>query len=113
MDEITFADFAKVEMKIGEIVTAEVPEGSERVIKMTVDFGEDKRTIFAGIKQWFKPVELVGKKMPFILNIPPKKMGEMGESQGMILAVDVVEDGVHKPVFLIPEMSVPNGSQLK
>jgi methionine--tRNA ligase beta chain len=116
MEQITFQDFAKIDIRIGEVIKAEVPEGSERVIKLSVDFGEEfgERTIFAGIKQWYTPGELVGMRLPFILNIPPKKMGELGESQGMLLAViGLDDDGEERPVLLAPENKVPPGSQLR
>jgi methionyl-tRNA synthetase len=117
MEPIAFADFAKVEMRIGEIVAAEIPEGSEKVIRMTVDFGEaqgGKRTIFAGIKQWYQPEKLVGMRLPFILNIPAKKMGEMGESQGMLLAVmTTTEEGGERPALLVPEAGVKPGDGLR
>jgi len=116
MDQITFQDFAKVEMRIGEVKKAEVPEDSQSVIKLLVDFGEEfgERTIFAGIKEWYEPDGLVGKRLPFIVNIPPKKMGELGESQGMLLAVIGRDnDGEERPVLLAPENKVPPGSQLR
>lgn len=117
MDQITWQDFAKIEMKIGEVVKAEVPEGSEKVIKLTVDFGPGEtggqRTIFAGIKRWYEPETLVGKKLPFIMNIPPKRMGTLGESQGMLLAVIAHEAGEERPVLLVPEEAVRAGSSLR
>ena len=65
-----------------------VPEGSEHLIKLEVDFGEEgKRTIFAGIKKWYDPEELKGKKLVFVLNMRPKKT-PFGESEGMLLAID-------------------------
>ncbi|MBW6441316.1 methionine--tRNA ligase, partial [Patescibacteria group bacterium] len=83
---IKFEDFAKIDIRLGTILSAEGVEGSEKLIKMEVDFGEiGKRQIIAGIKAWYSPETIVGKQLPFIINIEPRKM--MGlESQGMVLA---------------------------
>jgi methionine--tRNA ligase beta chain len=106
---IKFDDFAKVDMRIGTVLLAEEIEGSEKLIKMEVDFGDlGKRQILAGIKSWYKPENLVGKQLPFVINIEPRKM--MGlESQGMILAADS-DDGA---VILLPEQTVINGTLIK
>lgn len=122
MDTISFADFAKVEIRIGEVKAAEVPEGSEKVIKLTVDFGQPQadidqpqadfeggeRTIFAGIKKWYEPGTLVGKRLPFVVNLEPKKMGALGYSQGMLMAVIHEE----KAVLLEPQGEVDLGDQI-
>ena len=89
-DPITFADYAKVEVRVGKIVVAEVPEGSEKLIKFSVDFGTENRTIFSGIKEWYNPEELVGVTTIWVTNIPPKKT-PFGESQGMLFACDTVD----------------------
>lgn len=89
-DLITFADYAKVEVRVGKIVAAEVPQGSEKLIKFSVDFGSESRTIFSGIKEWYTPEELVGVTTIWVTNIPPKKT-PFGESQGMLFACDTNE----------------------
>lgn len=106
---IKFDDFAKVDMRVGTVVSAEDIEGSEKLIKMEVDFGDlGKRQILAGIKSWYGPEDLVGKQLPFVINIEPRKM--MGlESQGMILAADS-NDGA---VILLPDQTVINGTLIK
>ncbi len=106
---IKFEDFAKVDMRIGTVLSAEEPERSDKLIKMEVDFGRiGKRQILAGIKAWYKPEDLVGKQMVFVVNIESKKM--MGlESQGMILAADFDD----KAVILLPEENVENGTFVK
>lgn len=118
MDQIQYADFAKVAIRIGVVKAAEVPEGSEKVIKLTVDFGKEigdpavaggTRTIFAGIKQDYSPEELVGRQLPFVVNLEPKKMGELGYSQAMLMAV-VGEDG--RPVLLKPDQEVKAGDKV-
>lgn len=113
-DPITFADYAKVEVRVGKIVAAEVPEGSEKLIKFSVDFGpsassgsNEIRIIFSGIKEWYSPEELVGVNTIWVTNIPPKKT-PFGESQGMLFACDAV-DG--KPYIVRISEGVPLGSE--
>ena len=87
-DLISFADFSKMELRVGKVVEAKIPEGSEHLIELRVSFGEEgKRTIFAGIKKWYSPEELVGKRLLFVANMEPKKT-PFGESEGMLLAAD-------------------------
>ncbi|HNU76538.1 MAG TPA: methionine--tRNA ligase subunit beta [bacterium] len=106
---IKFDDFSKVDMRIGYVESAEEIEGSDKLIKMQVDFGDmGKRQILAGIKSNYTPADLVGKKLPFVVNIEPRKI--MGnESQGMILAADF-ED---KPVIFHLEKDVSNGTLIR
>jgi methionine--tRNA ligase beta chain len=86
MDQIKYDDFAKVEFMIGEIKETIEVEGSEKLLRLQVDFGEEKlRTVFSGIAKNYNPEELIGKKTVFVTNIIPRKiMGE--ESEAMIFA---------------------------
>lgn len=87
MDEqISIDDFKKVEIKIGEILSAEKIEGSDKLLKLLVNFGTEDRQVLSGIAAHFpQPADLVGKKCPFVTNLSPRQM--MGlESQAMILA---------------------------
>jgi len=88
MDQIKYDDFAKVEFKIGEIKEAIEVEGSEKLLRLQVDFGEEKlRNVFSGIKKWYSPTDLIGKKTIFVTNIEVKKvMGELSEA--MIFAAE-------------------------
>src|SRR3989344_4758884 len=85
---ITFDDFSKIELKVGTVMEAEGVDGSEKLIRLSVDLGEDEpRQILAGVKQWYKPKDFVGKQVVVVANLEPKMM--MGlESQGMMLAAD-------------------------
>ena len=85
--KISIEDFQKVEIKIGEILSVEKVEGSDKLLKLSVSFGEDKRCILSGISKYFEnSQDLVGKKCAFVTNLEPRKI--MGlESQAMILAV--------------------------
>lgn len=106
---IKFEDFAKLELKVGTVLECEDIEGSEKLFKLMVDLGEDQpRQILAGVKQWYKPKQLVGKQVVVIANLEPRMM--MGlESQGMMLAADS-KDG---PVFLTIPKKVPPGTKIR
>ena len=107
MDFITFDDFKKIEIRIGKILTAEKVENADKLLKLQVDFGEFKRQIVSGIAQSFTQEELVGKSLPFIVNLEYRKFkGE--ESQGMLMAIDA--DG--KTVLLEPSDEVTNGTEV-
>ncbi len=105
---ITMDDFAKVELRVGTILEAEEVPGSEKLIKQIVDFGElGKRQILSGIKQWYKPSQLIGKQFVYVVNLEPRMM--MGlESQGMILATDT-----KKPYPLKPLSKVASGVKIR
>ena len=82
MDLINFDDFAKVEFRVGEIRECKKVEESEKLLRMEVDFGEEKlRVVFAGIAKNYEPDELIGKKTVFVANVKPRKiMGELSEA---------------------------------
>lgn len=105
---INFDDFAKVELRVGTVLEAEEVPGSDKLIKQIVDFGElGQRQILSGIKQWYKPAQLVGKQFIYVFNLEPRTM--MGlESQGMLLATDT-----EKPIILKPSSKVPPGIKIR
>lgn len=106
---ITFDDFLKLEMKIGTIVSVDKAEGADKLLKFIVDFGSEKRQIMSGIAEFVTdPQSLVGKQVPVLLNLPPRKF-RGHESQGMILMGD---DGV-KPVLLHPAEPMKDGSLVR
>lgn len=106
---ITFDDFSKVELKVGTIIEAQEVEESEKLIKCIVDLGEEKpRQILAGVKQWYKAEDLIGKQVVVVANLEPRMM--MGlESSGMMLAADS-PDG---PVFLTTSKEVSSGAKIR
>jgi len=106
-DIIDFADYMKIEIRVGQIVEASVPEGSNKLIKFRVDFGEYQKTIFSGIKEWYSPEELVGVKTMWVVNLAPKKT-PFGESEGMLFACD---DKEGKPVMVRIGEDVEVGSE--
>ena len=106
---ITIDDFAKIELRVGTVLEAEEVEGSEKLLKLKVDLGEESpRQILAGVKQWYKSEDFVGKQVVVVANLEPKIM--MGlESAGMMLAADS-EDG---PIFLTVPKKVSPGTKIR
>jgi methionine--tRNA ligase beta chain len=108
--EIKIEDFKKVEIKIGKVVECEKVEGADKLLRLKVDFGEFQRQILSGIAQWHTPDELIGKQLPFIINLEPRMLRGL-ESQGMLLAVDPGSNSdEHSAVLLEPQKEVPLGS---
>jgi len=106
--EISFEEFQKLDLRVGKITEANQIPGSRNLVRMIVDFGTEKRQAVAGLLQWYKPEELVGKKCAFILNLQRRKL--MGvESQCMILAA---EDDKGNVVALQPEKDIADGSKI-
>ena len=110
MGEISYDDFAKLDVRIGVVTAAEMVPGADKLIKCTVDFGPEigNRTIVSGIALWKRPEELVGKQLPYLVNLAPRMLRGV-ESEGMLLAVGV-ENGV---ALLVPEREVPAGTKLR
>jgi methionine--tRNA ligase beta chain len=105
---IKFEDFQKIDLRVGKILEVEKVEGSEKLLKLIVDLGNEKRQLVAGIAKYYKPEDLIGKEIVVVANLEPKKI--MGiESQGMLLAADVNGE----PVILIPEKEVPPGTKIR
>jgi len=103
------ADLDKLDIRVGSIETVENVEGSEKLVKLTVDFGDHKRTILSGIKKErpnFK--ELVGKQTTFVVNLAPRRMAGL-MSEGMLFDVGFA-DGVD-PSLLLVEKLTPNGTR--
>jgi methionine--tRNA ligase beta chain len=107
--EIPFEDFQKLDLRIGKIIEANQIPNSRNLIRMMVNFGAEQRQAVAGLLQWYKPEDLVGKKCVFILNLQKRKM--MGvESQCMIFAA---EDETGNVVVLQPEKDIAEGSRIR
>jgi methionyl-tRNA synthetase len=105
---ITFDDFAKLDIRIGTIISAEkIPEG-DKLLKLIFDFGDEKRQIMSSIAEFFpNPEALVGKQMPVLMNLEAKTFRGY-ESQGMLIATDDA-NGI---VFLKPETPVDSGKKV-
>lgn len=106
---VTFDDFKKLELRIGKITACEKIEGADKLLKLTVDFGELQRQIVSGIAAFYTPEELVGKSCPFIVNLEPRVIRGV-ESQGMIMAAD---PGDGSAVLLHPDKDMPEGSSVR
>jgi len=104
----TIDDFASIHMDIGTVESAEVVVQSEKLNKLFVDFGGEKRTIYTAVRKWYPPEYFVGKSFFFVTNLPPRNMPDGGKSEGMIMAVDG-EDGT--PMF-VPTGELPKGSRI-
>jgi methionine--tRNA ligase beta chain len=106
--EISFDEFQKLDIRVGKITEANQVPSARNLIRMIVDFGTEKRQAVAGLLQWYKPEDLVGKKCAFILNLQRRKL--MGvESQCMIFAA---EDDNGNVVVLQPERDIAQGSKI-
>jgi methionine--tRNA ligase beta chain len=106
---ISFAEIDRVDIRVGTIVAVDDIPGSDKLLKLTVDFGDHCRIILAGMKQEReRPREIEGQQALFVVNLEPKKM--MGEtSEGMLFDLGYA-DGI-KPALAIPERPVPNGTR--
>jgi methionyl-tRNA synthetase len=104
--EIVFDDFAKIDLKVGKIVSAEKVEKADKLLKLAVDLGFETRTIVSGIALHFKPEDIVGKQVTVVTNLAPRKMRGI-ESNGMIL---MAEDNNGKLHFINPETDINPGA---
>ena len=104
--EIQFDDFAKIDLKVGTILSAEKVEKADKLLKLEIDLGFEKRTIVSGIALHFDPVTIIGKQVTVVTNLAPRKMRGI-ESNGMIL---MAEDANGKLKFVNPDEAVANGS---
>src|SRR5438552_573196 len=106
---ISFNDLDRIDVRVGTILSVEEVAGSDKLLKLTVDFGDHRRSILAGMKKEREhPREIEGQQALFVVNLEPKKM--MGEiSEGMLFDIGYA-DGV-KPALAIPERIVPNGTR--
>lgn len=106
---ISIDELQKIDIRVGRIELVEEVNGSDKLVKLNVDFGDHKRQILAGIKQErASPKEIEGKQALFVVNLKPKKM--MGEvSEGMLFDIGYADEIV--PVLAVPEKEIPNGTR--
>jgi len=110
-EKIGIEDFTKVEMRVGQIKTAERIVGADKLLKLTVDIGTEIRQICAGIAQYYEPEKLIGRKVAVVVNLAPRKLRGV-ESNGMIVAASVGPEG--RPVLAgFPDEDVEIGARLK
>ena len=104
---INYEQFQSIELRIAKVLQAERIEGSDKLMKLSVNLGEEERTIVAGIGKKYEPADLIGKQVAVVANLEPRSL--MGiESNGMVLAADY--DG---PVLLCPDREVLPGARIK
>lgn len=108
--KISIEDFARVEMRVGQIQTAEPVAGAQKLLKLTVDIGSEVRQVVAGIAEHYKPEQLVGMKVVVVTNLQPRKLRGV-ESNGMIVAASVGPE--MKPVLVTFKEDVEVGARLK
>ena len=107
--EIVYDDFARIDLRVGTITHAEKVEKADKLLKLSVDMGTERRTIVSGIAMHFKPEDIIGKQVTVVANLAPRKMRGI-ESQGMIL---MAEDKDGKLIFVSPLENAAAGSEVK
>ena len=105
---IKFGDWTKLEIRIGKVVKAEKVENADKLLKLIIDFGDEKKQVLTAMAEYFEPDHFLNKQIPVLVNLEPRTIRGL-ESQGMILAAEV--EG--KPVLIHPEEEVPNGSKVE
>jgi methionyl-tRNA synthetase len=108
MNDITFDDFQKLDLRVAEIKNCEDVEGADRLYKLTIDMGEE-REIVAGIKLYYSKEDLIGKKIAVVANLEPRKLRGI-TSHGMLLAAS--KEDKSSVVLLTLDKDIPNGSKI-
>jgi methionyl-tRNA synthetase len=108
VDKISFSEFQSIDLRVGEIQEAEPIKGSDKLLRLIVDIGTEKRQVVAGIAQAYKPEELVGTQVVVVTNLEPAKLFGV-ESQAMLLAADLGG----KAMLLRPENKVDPGTRVR
>lgn len=107
-DVITYDDFAKLDLRVGTILSAEKVEKADKLLKLTIDIGVEVRTVVSGIALHFKPEEIIGQQVTLLANLDPRKLKGI-ESNGMIL---MAEDKDGKLIFVQPSTLATSGSTI-
>ncbi len=108
-DQITYDDFAKLDLRTGVILEASKVEKADKLLKLLIDIGFEKRTIVSGISQHFEPEDIIGRKVVVVANLAPRKMRGI-ESNGMIL---MAEDSQERLLFIQTDGETENGSTVR
>jgi methionyl-tRNA synthetase len=113
-ETVTIDDFARLDLRVAKIVGAEAIEGSDKLLKLTLDAGEGRhRTVFAGIKSAYRPEALVGRLTVMVANLAPRKM-KFGVSEGMVLAASHADEKQQPGIFLLePHAGAQPGMRVK
>ena len=108
-DEVTIEDFAKLEFRVAEVTKCEAHPKADKLLVLSVKLGSEERTIVSGIKEWYKPAELEGKKVIIVANLKPVKLRGI-ESQGMILAAEDSEGNLSVSAL---DRDIASGSEVR
>jgi methionyl-tRNA synthetase len=109
-EPINVDDFAKIELRVAKILVAERIPKADKLLRLEVDLGYEKRQILSGIAEWYAPEDLIGRRIVVITNLAPRKMRGL-ESHGMLLAASETEGS--KPVLATFDEEIALGSRLK
>ena len=109
VDEIGIDDFARISLRVARVVEAEKIEKADKLLKLHLDVGDQERTVVSGIAQWYKPADLVGRRVVLVANLKPAKLRGI-VSQGMILAAD---DGEGNLVLVEPSGDIAVGAEVR
>ena len=110
METIDFGNWEKLDLRVGKIIEVEDIEGADKLYKLSVDIGDEKRTVCAGIKKHYSKKELKGKKIILFTNLAPRKLKGI-ESQGMVLAA--VSKDESEVILLSPEKDIEVGAKIR
>jgi len=122
MDNISFPDFEKVDIRIGTVIEATVPEWSHWVMKLKVDFGKElgEKQCFSGIMKFYKPEDVTGKQFPFVINLEPRKMGPGHELSECMMIMAAPGDNLPEaegeevaPILFQLQKKVDNGTKVR
>jgi methionyl-tRNA synthetase len=108
--QIAIDDFVKIDLRVAKIIVAERIPKADKLLRLEVDLGYERRQILSGIAEWYTPEELIGRKIVVIANLAPRKMRGL-ESHGMLLAASSGEDG--KPILATFAEDIELGARLK
>jgi len=103
---INYEDFKKIELRVAKVMAAERIDGSDKLLKLKIDLGDEQRQLVSGIAKSYAPEDLIGKEIIIVANLEPRQI--MGlESQGMLLAADHAS-----PILLVPDKELPPGMEV-
>ena len=108
-NEISIDDFFNVKLRVALVTAAEKVEKADKLLKLTLDLGDETRTVGSGIAEWYKPEDLPGQKVVLVANLKPAKLRGI-VSQGMILAAD---DGQGNLTLVSPERDIAVGAEVR
>ena len=108
MEQITFDEFKRMDLRVGQVLKAEKVEGTQKLVKLEVDIGMEKRQMVAGVAEVYPPETLIGKRIIVVANLKPARIRGI-ESQGMLLAADL--EG--KPIIPFFEEDIPAGTKVR